>query len=344
MAPTNKAAFYPSDKAPTLQVASSPYPTAGPNDVIVHVAAAAINSVDWKIQEAGTAVFPFLQYPLVGGLDVAGTVVEVGPAVSKFRPGDRVLGFSSDFVSRAGGFQNYVVVPASVVTHLPENTPFVDAAVLPSGVATAAVSLYQYLDLTHPSLPARPGNGQTVLITAGASSVGSNAIQLAVASGYEVITTASPRHFAHCTALGASRVFDYHSSTLLEDVKAAFRGKQCAGGLSSVESSNSLAFEVVSASEGEGKSVACTILFSQDGVPANIRTEMIHAFHIKDTPLADVVFGTYLPAALAGGRYKCEPKPRVVGTSLESVQTALDIGKTNAVSCEKLVVTLAGGA
>ncbi|KAF2963773.1 hypothetical protein GQX73_g9791 [Xylaria multiplex] len=330
MAPTNKAAFYPSDKASSLHVAPSPYPTAGPSDVIVRVAAAAVNPVDWKIQEVGTAVFPFLQYPLAGGLDVAGTVVEVGSATSPRGP---------------GRFQNYVAVPASLATPLPATTPFADAAVLPSGVATAAVALYQYLGLAHPSLPARTGTRQTVLITAGASSVGSNAIQLAAASGYEVFTTASPRHFAHCAALGASRVFDYHSPTLLAELQAAFRGKRCAGGLSAVESSNDLAFAVVGASEGEDrKSVACTILFSQDGVPANIRADMIHAFHIKDTPLADVVFGTYLPAALETGRYKCEPKPRVVGTSLEAVQTALDIGKANGVSCEKLVITLAGEA
>ncbi|TGJ79363.1 hypothetical protein E0Z10_g9402 [Xylaria hypoxylon] len=339
MAPTNRAAFYPSDKASKLKVDVSPYPTAGENDVIIKVAVAAVNPVDHKIQTAGTDIFPFLTYPYVGGIDVAGTVAEVGASVTKFRPGDRVLGFPSDFACRAGGYQEYTAVPASVVTLLPARTSFLDAATLPSSVATGAVALYQYLNLAHPSVPARPRNGQTLLVTAGASCVGSHTIQLAVASGYEVITTSSPHNFAHCTAMGASRVFDYHSATLVQDVKDAFKGKQCAGAFSSVESSNALVFDVVSASEGS-KSVACSILFSPETVPADLKVEWIHAYYIKDTPLADVIFGTFLPAALASGQYKAAPKPHVVGTGLESVQAAFEISRANAVSCEKLVVTL----
>ncbi|KAI3335754.1 GroES-like protein [Ustulina deusta] len=340
MAPTNTAAFYPSDKAPSLKVDAAPYPTPGDNEVIVKVAATAINPVDWTIQQAGTAIFPFLTYPLAGGLDIAGTIVEAGPSVSKFRPGDRVLGFPCDFTSRAGGFQEYVAVSASVVARIPDGTSLVEAAALPSGIATAAVALYAYLGLEQPAVPARAGNGKTVLVAGGASVVGSHAIQLAVASGYEVMTTASRKNFAHCTALGASRVFDYREAGLARDLIAAFEGKQCVGGLSCVEESNAVVFDVVGAGGGS-KSVACTILFSQDGVPAGIRTEMIHAFHIKDTSLADAIFGTFLPAALASGQYKCEPRPRVVGRGLESIQSALDIiGRPNSVSCEKLVVTL----
>ncbi|KAI1418959.1 GroES-like protein [Xylaria sp. FL1777] len=344
MAPTNRAAFYPSDKAPALKVDESPYPTVGENEVIVKVAAAAINPVDSTIQKEGTGAFSFLTYPLAGGLDIAGTVAEVGANVTKFRPGDRVLGFPSDFSSRAGGFQNYSVVDAALVSRVPDGISLVEASTLPSGVATAVVALHQYLGLEQPTAPARPRNGKTVLISGGASVVGSNAIQLAVASGYEVITTASRKNFAHCTALGASRVFDYHDANLARDLIDAFKGKQCAGGVSSMEESNAVVFEVVAASEGS-KSVACTILFSQEGVPAGIKTDMILAFRIKDTPLADVIFDKFLPAALASGQYKCEPRPRVVGQGLETIQTAIDIiAKPNSVSCEKLVVTLGSEA
>ncbi|KAI1127065.1 GroES-like protein [Nemania abortiva] len=345
MAPTNKAALYPSDKAPLLKVEETPYPTVGPGEVIVKVAAAAINPIDHKAQDLGTDILPFLTYPLVGGLDAAGTIVAVSPDVTGFQPSDRVLAFPLEFLSRNGAFQHYVVASASVVTRIPNSTPFADAAVLPSGVATAAIALFQYLGLEPPTHPARPRNGKTVFVAGGASSVGSNAIQLAVASGYEVITTASAKNFAHCTALGASQVFDYHDKNVAGDVKAALKGKgpDFVGALSCVEESNALAFDIVSSSEGS-KSVACTILFSNDSVPAGVRTEMIHAHWIKDTPLAATIFGTFLPAALAAGAYKCEPKPRVVGHGLEAVQAAFDIGKTYTVSCEKLVVTLEGGA
>ncbi|KAI1272994.1 GroES-like protein [Xylaria sp. FL0933] len=345
MAPTNKAAFYPSDKAPALEIGSSPYPTPGPNEVIIKVAAIAINPVDATIQRSGKEIFPFLTYPLVGGLDVAGTIAEVGPNTnSKFHQGDRVLGFACDFTSRTGAFQEYVVVPASVVSRIPEGISLIEASTIPSGLATAAEALYSYLCLTHPTAPPRPQNGQTLLIAGGASVVGSNAIQLAVASGYEVLTTSSPSNFAHCTSLGASRVFDYRDANLTQNLLAALKGKQVAGGLSCVPAGNASVFEAVGASEGS-KKVACTILFTQAGVPGNITTEMIHAYHIKDTPLAEVIFDSWLPTALASGQYKRAPRPRVVGEGLESVQTALDIiAKPNAVSCEKLVVTLGGEA
>lgn len=325
-------------------------PTPAANEVIVRVNTAAINPVDHKVQELGTTMFPFLTFPLVGGLDVSGTIVEVGSAASSiFSAGDRVLGFPSEFVSRSGGFQNYVAVPADLVSAIPPGTSFVDAAVLPANVATAAVGLFHSLGLEPPSssssgsASAAAKKNQTVLVTAGASSVGSNAIQLAVAAGYEVYTTSSPRNFAHCTALGAARVFDYHSATLSSEIQAALKGKQLAGALSCVEESNALAWEVVAAGEG-GKKVACTLLFSTEGVPSGVTAEMIHANWIKDTPLAEAIYGSFLPAALADGRYKCEPKPLVIGKGLEAVQAAFDVSKKGTVSCQKLVVVIEGEA
>ncbi|KAI1733672.1 GroES-like protein [Xylaria scruposa] len=345
MAPTNRAVYYPSDKAPALVVDSAPYPTPSPNEVIVRVSAAAINPIDHKVQDLGTAILPFLKYPLVGGVDMAGTIVEVGSAVTskhQFREGDRVTGFPSEFASRAGAFQNYVAIPADCLSKIPDGTSFEEAAVLPSCLATAAIALYHYLGLEHPSASGDPqARGKTVLVSAGASSAGSNAIQLAVASGYEVFTTSSPRNFQHCTSLGAARVFDYHSPTLASDVISALRGRQLAGAISCQEGSNGVVFEVVAASEGS-KKVACLVIFSQEGVPAGITTEMIHAHWIRDSPLAETIFGKFLPEALASGRYKCEPKPLVVGKGLDSVQAAFDISKTGTVSCQKLVVTLEG--
>ncbi|KAI1115617.1 GroES-like protein [Nemania sp. NC0429] len=348
MAPQNKAAVYPSDKAPALVIQDAPYPTAGEGEVVIRVAATAVNPVDHTIQDRGTELFPFLTYPLTGGLDVAGTIVDSGSG-SAFRPGDRVLAFTSDFVSRAGAFQNYAVARTSTTSRIPDSLSFVDAVVVPSAVATAAVSLYQFLGLEPPSTasPKVEKKGETVLVTAGASSVGSSAIQLAVASGYDVITTSSPRNFAHCAALGASRVIDYGAADLADQVKAAVRGSsgsRLAGAVSCVPGSNALAFDVVGelASSESAKSVACTILPPplRATVPEGVRAEMIHAYWIKDTPLAETIYRDFLPAALAAGAYKCVPRPRVVGRGLGAVQAAFDIGKTNTVSCEKLVVAL----
>ena len=74
-----------------LTVASVPYPIVGEGEIIVKIAAAAVNPLDWMIQTMGQTLLPWLQYPLTIGSDAAGTVVEVGPNVTKFKVGDRVV-------------------------------------------------------------------------------------------------------------------------------------------------------------------------------------------------------------------------------------------------------------
>jgi NADPH:quinone reductase-like Zn-dependent oxidoreductase len=66
---------------------------------------------------------------------------------------------------------------------------------------------------------------------AGSASVGSNAIQLAIAAGHEVITTASSKNFDYVRTLGAVEVFDYHSTAVLKDIIEASRNRQYAGAL-----------------------------------------------------------------------------------------------------------------
>lgn len=67
------------------------------------------------------------------------------------------------------------------------------------------------------------------MIWGGSTSVGCNALQLAKAAGYEVITTASPANFEYLKKLGASEVFDYNSSSVKEDLISAFNGKEVVG-------------------------------------------------------------------------------------------------------------------
>ena len=74
--------------------------------------------------------------------------------------------------------------------------------------------------------------GKTLLVWGGSTSVGSNTIQLAVAAGYEVITTASPKNFDYVKKLGASQAFDYRSKTVVGDLIHAFKDKTIAGALS----------------------------------------------------------------------------------------------------------------
>ncbi|XXG98267.1 hypothetical protein Hte_004590 [Hypoxylon texense] len=338
MAPSNSAAFITEPRKHPMEVGSSPYPSAGNGEIIVKVAATAVNPMDWYIQLLGERLFNFLQYPYAGGSDVAGTVAEVGPGVTNFKTGDRVIGLCAGFDQRSGGFQNYVAIEAKIAAHIPADLSYTDASVIPLGLSTAACGLYQkdYLNLDPPSLNPKP-NGKTLLIWAGASSVGSNAIQLAVASGYEVFTTSSPKNFDYCKSLGAARVFDYKSPNVTQEILDAFKGKTCAGGYAIQQGSEKIVFEVVGKSEG-AKFVAAAMQVPE--VPAGIEAKMVFGSTLKDNEVGPIVWGQYLPAALAQKKFKPSPKALVVGHGLEHVQTAIDQGKSGAVSAQKMVITL----
>ena len=104
------------------------------------------------------------------------------------------------------------------------------ASVIPLALSTAAAGLYQheYLDLPAPSM--NPENiGRTILVWGGSSSVGSAAIQLAVASGLDVVTMASKRNFDYCKKLGTTDVFDYRSPSIVEDLVATLHKGTVAG-------------------------------------------------------------------------------------------------------------------
>lgn len=200
--PSNKAAILTATKAP-LEVKEVPYPSPTENEIIVKNRAIAINPVDWFQQEMGPEKIPFLKYPAILGYDIAGDIEALGSGVTKFKVGDKVTGLVKQ------GFQEHVLMSEHLATTIPDSIPFEQAAALPMGVSVATKALFHkdYLALDLPSASSSPKQ-ETVLIWGGSTSVGSNVIQLAVAAGYEVITTASPRRFEYIKGLGASQVFD----------------------------------------------------------------------------------------------------------------------------------------
>lgn len=95
---------------------------------------------------------------------------------------------------------------------IPSTLFYESAAIIPLGLATAACGLFQkdHLAREYLSISSKP-TGKALLVWGGSTSVDSNAIQLAVAGSYEVLTTASPKNFDYVKKLGASQVFDYNS-------------------------------------------------------------------------------------------------------------------------------------
>lgn len=115
-------------------------------------------------------------------------------------------------------------------TVIPDTLSYAEACVLPLGMVSAASGLFEegYLNLPYPSTEPK-GLGKTLLVWGGSSSVGCNAIQLAVAAGCEVVTTCSPRNFGLMKRLGASQVFDYSSDSVVDNIINYLKDKVIAG-------------------------------------------------------------------------------------------------------------------
>lgn len=140
MTPRNNAAWLSSPKKSALDIGPAKYPSPGENEIFVKNNAIAINPMDWMIQSMGVELFSWLQYPYIGGTDVADTVVEVGPGVINLKAGDRVTGLASGFEAREGALQEYNVSRANITTKIPVELDFTEAAVLPLGLCTTTVA------------------------------------------------------------------------------------------------------------------------------------------------------------------------------------------------------------
>ena len=348
--PSNTAAVLIAAKATPLELKPAPYTSPQENQIVVKNGAVAINPVDWALQAMGEALFPWIIYPTVIGSDLAGEVVEVGSAVSRFKAGDRVLGHAVGFmqnIASEGAFQKYTVLLAHMASPIPSSLSYESAAVLPLCLSTAAVGLFQkdYLALQYPSVPPPKPTGKALLVWGGSTSVGSNGIQLAVAAGYEVITTASPKNFDYVKKLGASQAFDYNSETVVDDLIGAFKGKTIAGAIAignvaapgNGAAAAAACLEIVDKSEGH-KFVSMALQVPEK-LPSGVGAKFILGSALKDNEVSQAIYVDFLPKALAEGTYIAAPDPQVVGTGLEYIQAGFELQKKG-MSAKKVVVSL----
>ncbi|KAL3433425.1 chaperonin 10-like protein [Aspergillus tetrazonus] len=335
----NAAAWLTEAKAHPFQVKEAPSYTPDENEILVKNHAVAINPVDGSLQSK--AWWP-MNYPTILGQDVAGEVVQVGPNVARFQPGDRVVGHAVGMATKRlqdNAFQAYTILQTNMASQLPNEISYEDAAVLPLGLSTAASGLFQdeFLHLQLPAEPRRPATGKVLLVWGGAGSVGSNAIQLGVAAGYEVFTTASPKNFDYVKKLGASQVFDYHSATVAQDLVAALQGKTVAGAMDCIGfAATPLTVEVVSKSQGV-KFVSTVKGGFQ--APEGVTVKSVFGTTIKDNQVGKAIYEDYLPKALKAGTFIPAPVALVAGKGLESVQAAVDL-QAQGTSAQKVVVSL----
>lgn len=168
------------------------------NEVVVRVAAASINPLDWKIRRGDMKMLVGLKFPRAMGTDFAGTVEAVGSKVSNLRPGDAVLGTVP--VKSSGAFAPKLIATQDHVVLKPANLSFAEAACLPVAGVTAWLVLIKI---------ARLERGQKLFINGATGAVGQAAIAIARERGAEVTGRVGPKSIDQAESLGLSLALDY---------------------------------------------------------------------------------------------------------------------------------------
>jgi putative PIG3 family NAD(P)H quinone oxidoreductase len=192
-----------------LQWTEVPDPQPGPGEVLIDVAASAVNRADMMQRQgfypppAGAPAYP--------GLECSGTIAALGAGVAGWRPGEQVCALLA-----GGGYAEKVVVPAGQLLRIPQSTTLVEAAALPETVCTVYSNVFQ---------GARLASGETLLIHGGGSGIGTTAIQLAKHAGAIVAVTAgSQEKLDACRDLGADILINYREDDFAERLMEATGG------------------------------------------------------------------------------------------------------------------------
>ena len=193
--------------ADVLQSERVAVPSIGEKDVLIEVHCAALDRGTWHLMTGMPYLIRILGFGFmrpkqpISGLDVAGRVVEVGSAVTRFAPGDHVYGIAS------GSFAEYTVASEDKLVTKPENMTFETAAAASVSGITALEALTDVGNVQA---------GQKVLVVGASGGVGTFAVQLAKAMGAEVTGVASASKADLLRSLGADHVIDYKATSLVD--------------------------------------------------------------------------------------------------------------------------------
>jgi len=210
------AVFNECGEPENIQIVELPKPEIRPNEVLIQIEAAALNHHDlWMLRGSADSSYKF---PYCGGSDIAGIVVEVGSDVTQITNGERVIvnpniscgvcehcmrgehSVCSDYDILAGGFAEFISVPADMLMAIPDDLSYVEAAAVPLVFQTAWRALVTQ---------AQVRVGDEVLILGASGGVASAAIQIAKLAGARVIAvTSSPEKMEKAEKLGADHVLN----------------------------------------------------------------------------------------------------------------------------------------
>jgi NADPH:quinone reductase-like Zn-dependent oxidoreductase len=173
-----------------LKFEDYPDPVPGPGEVLVRVAATSVNPIDYKRRAGLTKDFYPIKFPGLMGVDIAGTVVKVGPGVEGFSGGDQVFAMAADT------YAELCVVKAAILAKVPEGLDLIQAAALPL-VTTTGNELISAIGIKA---------GQTVLVAGAAGNVGRSAVFTAKQRGATVIAGILKKQMGEAKTIGADQV------------------------------------------------------------------------------------------------------------------------------------------
>ncbi|KAL8106578.1 quinone-oxidoreductase QR1, chloroplastic-like [Apium graveolens] len=181
-----------------------PIPMPKKDEVLIKVEAVGINPIDFKIQHGFLRPLAPKKFPHIPGSDIAGEVVDVGPAVTKFKKGDKVVAMLGTL--GGGGLAEYAVAKQELTVLRPLELSAGECAAL----GTPGLTAYQCL-ITGGVILKKDAPPMNILITAASGGVGHYAVQLAKLGNTHVTVTCGSRNIDFVKSLGADVVLDYRT-------------------------------------------------------------------------------------------------------------------------------------
>ena len=191
-----------------------PDPSPGPGEVLVRVAATSVNPIDYKRRTGLTKDWSPIKFPGLIGVDIAGTVVKIGPGVEGFSVGDQVFAMADNT------YAELCVVKAAVLAKIPKGLDLIQAAALPLVTTTGNQLL----------LATEIKAGQTVLVVGAAGNVGRSAVFTAKARGATVIAGVLKRQIDGAKTVGADQFVATDDDTAIENLPPLDAVEDAVGG------------------------------------------------------------------------------------------------------------------
>lgn len=260
---------------------NTPKPTLQEGQLLVEVAAASINAIDWKFRAGYLKEMAPVQLPVTLGGDFSGIVAEVSDGVSDFKVGDEVYGQAIILNGGSGSMAEFVAANSKHTALRPKSVTFEESGALPLAGVSAVQALDEHIKLQ---------SGQKVLIHGGAGGIGHIAIQYAKSLGAYVATTVKTEDVSFAKELGADEVIDYKTQKFEEIVKEYDAVFDTVGGETADKS-----FEVL---KKRG------IFVSMLGQPNQELTEKYGVTAIGQMTKAETASLTHLAEIVAAGKIK----------------------------------------